>query len=102
MRTDFRTRRRRQVSVQPHVTYERDDTTREEVGALLERLAHHVRAGIIVGQGEATPLPDELSVKVVVGPVGDGAMLRVMIGPRAAPRAYAHTRVEQELAHPGG
>ena len=47
------------------------------------------------------PLPDELSVKVVVGPMGDDAMVRVSIGRRAR-KPYARTQVEAELAHPGG
>ena len=74
------------------VTFERDNATREEVGALLERLAHHVHAGILVGHGDAVPLPDELSVKVVVGPTGDDAMVRVSIG-RWARKPYAYSRV---------
>ena len=102
MKTKARPRVRPDVRARSaHITYERDAATREEVGALLERLAHHVRAGIIVGEGEALPLPEDLSVKVVVGPIGHDAILRVEIG-RPAIKSYPHTQVEAELAHPGG
>ena len=48
------------------VAYDRADASREEVAALLDRVAHHVRAGIIVGDDAAIPLDDELDVRVVV------------------------------------
>jgi hypothetical protein len=60
-----------------HVAYDRGVAPREEVASLLDRLAHHVRAGIIVGEDEAIPLPDELAVEVVVGPEGHDSILRI-------------------------
>ena len=48
------------------VAYDRAEASREEVAALLDRLAHHVRAGILVGDRGAIALEDELDVRVIV------------------------------------
>ena len=83
------------------VAFDRDCATREEVASLLDRLAHNVRAGIIVGEDEAIPIPEELTVEVLVKPIGGNSVIAVALGsPRTA--HDRHPRVEEELAHPGG
>jgi hypothetical protein len=60
-----------------HIAYDRGVAPREDVAALLDRLAHHVRAGIIVGEDESIPLPDELAGAVGGGPDGHDSILRI-------------------------